>query len=520
MTHPTPPASPPPPPPPPPNGSGVGRNGTGNGRNARSEGDAASDRSSSKSSGRMLDRLRQRGQARDDASDEPEVDDVAGVPTRRELDRELRQAVETSKRASAIAALAFVEVCQLRDINDVYGPDTGDELLRLAAARLQTIDLPGTKVLRYEGAVLAVVLPSIPNAHGAEATAKFLVELMAPPFATGSEPVSIGSNVGVAVSTDNYETLDDMVYDAFQALGNAHESGPGAWVMHDESKRARHTTRIDDRRLHHALENEEFLLHYQPIMSLSTGALVGVEALIRWTQPGATGVGMLFPHDFLPMLEKSGLIVQVGQWVLEESCRQLAAWTKEFPAHGRMFIGCNIGARQLTDAMFRSGVLRALEKTGIEPHRLCLDLTEEALRFNRFQRETAWASLRDLKEAGVKLGLDDFGTGMASISHLRDFRLDMLRFHRVFVSGLGVAREDEVIIKHITAMAHDLGCVAVAEGVETEKQALALPGLGVDLAQGFHFGRPLTATQVSERLRPADAPVPEDPWDAARVLDS
>jgi EAL domain-containing protein (putative c-di-GMP-specific phosphodiesterase class I) len=185
-----------------------------------------------------------------------------------------------------------------------------------------------------------------------------------------------------------------------------------------------------------------------------------------------------------------------------------------------MFIGCNIGARQLTDAMFRSGVLRALEKTGIEPHRLCLDLTEEALRFNRFQRETAWASLRDLKEAGVKLGLDDFGTGMASISHLRDFRLDMLRFHRVFVSGLGVAREDEVIIKHITAMAHDLGCVAVAEGVETEKQALALPGLGVDLAQGFHFGRPLTATQVSERLRPADAPVPEDPWDAARVLDS
>ena len=254
-------------------------------------------------------------------------------------------------------------------------------------------------------------------------------------------------------------------------------------------------------------------------MSLSTGALVGLEALIRWTQPGATNVGVLFPHDFLPLLEKSGLMVQVGQWVVEEACRQLAEWTRQFPAHAKVFIGCNVGARQLTDATFRPGVLRAIEAAGIEPGRLCLDLTEEALRFNRFQRETAWSSLRALKNAGVKLGLDDFGTGMASLSHLRDFRLDVLRFHRVFVTGLGAAREDEIIIKHITAMAHDLGCVAVAEGVETEKQAAMLPGLGVDWAQGFHFGRPLTAAQVTERLRPDDAPRPDDPWDSTKVLD-
>jgi diguanylate cyclase (GGDEF)-like protein len=467
----------------------------------------------------VFGRIRQRGQFKDDPVDALDVDDVAGVPTRRELNRELEAAVVASKRSSSIALLAFVEVCQLRDINDVYGPDTGDELLRLAAARLQTIDLPGTKVLRYEGAVLALVFPSIPNAQGAEETARFLVELMAPPFTLGSDSVSIGSNVGAAVSTDNYETLDDMVYDAFQALGQAHETGPGAWVMHDESKRARHTTRIDERRLHFALENNEFLLHYQPVVSLSTGALVGLEALIRWTQPGATNVGVLFPQDFLPLLEKSGLMVQVGQWVVEEACRQLAEWTRQFPAHRKVFIGCNVGARQLTDATFRPGVLRAIEAAGIEPGRLCLDLTEEALRFNRFQRETAWASLRALKDAGVKLGLDDFGTGMASLSHLRDFRLDVLRFHRVFVTGLGAAREDEVIIKHITAMAHDLDCVAVAEGVETEKQAAMLPALGVDWAQGFHFGRPLTTAQVTERLRPDDAPRPDDPWDSAKVLD-
>jgi diguanylate cyclase (GGDEF)-like protein len=468
----------------------------------------------------VLGRIRQRSQPKSDTPAEPDVDDVAGVPTRRELNRELDRAVHASKVASAIAVLAFVEVGQLRDINDVYGPDTGDELLRQAAARLQSIDLPGTRVLRYEGAVLAVICPRIPNVQGAEETSKFLVELMRRPFTLGSEPVSIACNVGAAVSTDNYETLDDMVYDAFQALGKAHEEGRGAWILHDETKRARHTTRIDERRLHLALQNNEFLLHYQPIIALATGELVGLEALIRWSQPGATNVGVLFPHDFLPLLEKSGLIVQVGQWVIEESCRQLVEWTAQFPTQRELFVGCNVGARQLTDTTFRDGVLQAISASGLAPSRVCLDLTEEALRFNRYQREAAWASLRDLKNAGVKLGLDDFGTGMASLSHLRDFRLDLLRFHRVFVSGLGVSREDEVIIRHVTAMAHDLGCLTVAEGVETEKQAEFLPDLGVDLAQGFHYGRPLTAEQVTERLRPADAPRPDDPWDSAKIVET
>jgi diguanylate cyclase (GGDEF)-like protein len=464
--------------------------------------------------------MRQRNQPKTDAAAQQVVDEVVGVPTRRDLHRELEGAVAASKVSSSLALLAFVEVGQLRDINDVYGPDTGDDLLRQSAARLQTIDLPGTKVLRYEGAVLAVILPNIPNTQAAEETARFLVELMSKPFVLGTDPVSVSSNVGAAISTDNYEALDDMIYDAFQALGQAHHAGQGAWVVHDETKRTRHSTRIDERRLHRALENDEFLLHYQPVIALATGELVGVEALIRWTQPGATNVGVLFPHDFLPLLEKSGLIVQVGQWVVEEASRQLVQWTTEFPTQRRLFVGCNIGARQLTDAAFCESVLQAIDRAGLEPARLCLDLTEEALRFNRYQRETAWASLRALKDAGVKLGLDDFGTGMASLSHLRDFRLDLLRFHRVFVSGLGVAREDEVIIKHTTAMAHELGCIVVAEGVETEKQAAILPGLGVDLAQGFHYGRPLTALQVAERLRPSNAPRPDDPWDSSKVLDA
>jgi diguanylate cyclase (GGDEF)-like protein len=456
----------------------------------------------------VLGRIRQRGQPKENLAADAAVDHVAGVPTRRELVGELATAVQISKNNSSLAVLAFVQVGQLREINDVYGPDAGDAMLRLAASRLQTIDVPGTKVLRYEGAVLAVIFQDVPNLAGAEETARFLVELMAPPFLLGTDQITVGSNVGAAISTDNYEALDDM------------DDGLGAWHLHDETKRTRHTTRVDERRLHRAVENGEFLLHYQPIIRLATGEIVGVEALLRWSQPGATNVGMLFPHDFLPLLEKSGLIVTVGQWVLEEACRQIAEWVAMFPERPDLFVGCNIGARQLIDTTFRDGVLRAVASAHIQPSQLCLDLTEEALRFNRFQREAVWSSLRALKDAGVKLGLDDFGTGMASLSHLRDFRLDLLRFHRVFVAGLGVAREDEVIIRHVTSMAHDLGCVSVAEGVETPKQQVILRDLGVDLAQGFQFGRPLTASQLTERLRPSDAPKPEDPWDSSKVFES
>lgn len=447
------------------------------------------------------------------------TDHLTGLPNRQVLHDELDKAVLTSKRNSTVAVLAFVEVGDLRDINDTFGPDTGDEILRLCGQRLASIDLPGTSVLRYEGAAFAAVFPSVPNLSGAEETARFLVELMSAPFEIGDERITVGVFVGGAVSTDNYPTLDDMVRDAYQSLVKARGSGLGAWVMHDESKRARYSTRIDDRRLHHAIENNEFHLQYQPIIRLDNHEMVGVEALIRWTQPGATNVGMLFPHDFLPLLEKTGLIVPVGEWVLHEACRQLAEWNARFPDKAIGFVSCNIGARQLADDGFRESVVHSIEQSGLDADRVCIDLTEEALRYNRFQRESAWAALRELKDLGVKLGIDDFGTGMASLSHLREFRLDVLRLHRVFVTGLGISREDSVIIRHITAMAHDLDCVTVAEGVETEKQERYLEELGVDLAQGFRYGRPLPPDQIAERLNPDGSAASTDAWDPSNVLD-
>lgn len=459
--------------------------------------------------GGRLGRFRRGGSSTADAAGG--LDPVTGVPDRRILTDALTSAVTRSRAGSTLAVLAFVELDRLREVNDSFGPDAGDRVLRLMAERLGTIDLPGTRVLRYEGALFALVFEHVPNLKAADEIGRFLVELLADPFTlpTG-EQLTLPVFVGLSVSTDQYRDLTDMVHDARQALVRARAHGHGAHVLHDESKRARFTTRVDERRLALALENREFVLHFQPISRLDTGDVIGAEALLRWAAPGATNVGVLYPHDFLPLLEKSGLIVDVGRWVLDEACRQAADWARRFPNRLRLFVTCNLGARQLADPRLRNMVADAVGAHDVEPWQLCLDITDEALRYNG---DAAWTSLRGVKELGVKLGLDDFGVGVSSLAYLRELRLDVLRIDRTFITDLEHAAEDRIIVRHIAGLAHDLHCLAVAKGVETPEQADILRDLDVDLAQGFHFGRPEPADGITTLLEASaaavDAPTPE-----------
>jgi diguanylate cyclase (GGDEF)-like protein len=410
----------------------------------------------------------------------------------------------------------FVSVGALRDINDSFGPETGDRLIRAVADRLSTVDVPGTQVLRYSGAELAMVFERLQQAELVEEVCSFLIELLSPAFEIGDVRLDVNPNVGAAVSSDKYDNFDDLIKDAHDALVRAREQGHGAYHVHDEIRRARHTTRIDEARMANALENREFFLHYQPIVRTDNREMIGAEALIRWQAPGATNTGVLYPHDFMPLLEKSGLGVRVGEWVIEEACRQVVEWAKLFPQNRALFITCNVGPKQLAQIDFRESVTRAVEATGIEPWQLCLDITEEALRYNR---NATWTALRELKDLGIKLGLDDFGTGVSSLTYLRELKLDLVRVDRAFVSNLENSREDRAIVKHIAGLAHDLDLIAIAEGVETEEQADMLYKLGVDLAQGFFFGRPMQAREVTEELRPADAPKPDDRWAADKVYE-
>lgn len=442
------------------------------------------------------------------------VDALTGLPDRSNLLPWAGEALERSSASSTRCAVAFVSVGELRDVNDTHGPATGDALLRAVAERLGTIDLPDTRVLRYQGSEFAVLLEGLPGPDAADTAGAFLVELMAAPFATPSGDLTVPAHVGVAVSSDVYDVVADFTRDAHEALVTAREAGPNAHHVHDESKRMLHSTRIDEARLQAALADDEFVLHYQPIVRTDSSELVGVEALIRWEMPGATNVGILHPHDFMPLLERTGLAPAVGAWVVRTACHQLRAWQLAYGDERELFVTVNVGAHQLAAAGFADEVRAAVEAAApIEPWQLCLDITEEALRYNR---NASWAALRDLKRLGVQIGLDDFGTGVSSLLYLRELALDQLRIDRIFVGGVEHNAEDRAIIKHLAALADDLELTTIAEGVERPEQVDHLRRLGVELAQGYHFGRPMPAAGIESLLRSDEAGAPTR-WDASEV---
>lgn len=444
----------------------------------------------------------------------PAVDLVTGLPDRHNLLPWVERAVERSHHASTRALVVFVDIGLLRNVNDTYGPDFGDHLLREVGARLSTIDVPGTKVLRWGGAEFVIVFEKVGQRDAGDRIGEFIVELLTPPFQIGHDSITIECYVGGAISDDSYTTQSDLIRDAHQSVIDAIREGPGSVVVWDESQRNRYATRITDDRLQQAIEEEEFLLLWQPIVRLGDRAMVGAESLIRWKAPNASTIGLLLPNEFLPQLETSGLIVPVGRWVLRATCLQVAEWTRANPDHRAVFGSCNLGGRQLAQSDFRETVVAAIEESGIEPWQLCLDLTEVALGYNH---AAIWTQLRDLKRMGVKLGLDDFGTGESSVGYLRDFRVDFIHLAKGFVTNVNRDPEDRAIIRHLTALGHELDLTVVGQGVESTEEAEALLDLGVDLGQGFHFGRPEYPAVIDALMKPEGERGPTG-WEPEQVM--
>lgn len=446
-----------------------------------------------------------------------ERDPVTGLAARSNLADWARQSIKRSHSMSSRAVIAFVGVGLLRDINDAYGADAGDELLRLVGERLETIDMPGTRVVRYEGAEFGLILERVNHVNALEAIASFLVELLERPIQLGEDEVTVKPVVGAAISADNYDDVDELIRDAHRALAKARDAGD-PWEIHDESKRGRYETRVDESRLQTALADGEFVLVYQPIVTVTDRKTVGFEAFVRWKAPGATNVGLLLPHDFMPMMEKTGMSVRLGEWIVDEACRQLDEWRAYQPSGAPLFMTINVGGRQLASDNFGNAVMDAVRTHNLVPAQLCLDITESSLRFTG---AGAWPVLRELHNAGLKIGLDDFGTGMSSLQYLLDFSLHYIRVANAFVEHIGsdspMAGPAAAVVKHMAAMAAELGVIAIAEGVEYEEQLGELEGLGVLLAQGWLFGRPEMARNVLAVLDPDAAP--DDTWDSSQVLD-
>ncbi|WP_208028893.1 putative bifunctional diguanylate cyclase/phosphodiesterase [Rhabdothermincola sediminis] len=421
-------------------------------------------------------------------------DPLTDLPNRRFLGQPFDEMLALARRQHRRVGVLFVDLEGVKKINEMYGHEVGDELLTSIADRFRRIAGPEDVVVRYAGDEFVFLCPDLTNASSAERLATKIIQAVEAPFALDGDQIRIAACVGVAITEDRPSRADEVLSDADAAMHQARRQGPGSYALFDRSMREQLTPATAERRLRTAIDNGEFRLYYQPIVSLWTKRLVGVEALLRWHDPvrGVTGA-----EEFMPALEETGLIVPVGNWILEEVCRQSRAWQDAHPDRPALNIKVNISARQLAQATFVAHLRESLEASRADPDRICLEVNENGLLHDV---DAAWATLRDAKVLGVSLALDDFGTGYSSLSFLRRFSLDLLSIDRSFVHGIGKSREDTTIVEHVIGMAKALGIVTVAKGVETEEQMLHLRSLNCDLAQGWYFSEPQPPAMISQLL--------------------
>ena len=367
--------------------------------------------------------------------------------------------------------------------------------LTKVAERLIAIVRPGDTLARIGGDEFVMLCTGTDGARGASTVARRVLDAFARPFTLDGREVRFGSSIGIATSGGDDEP-HDVLDRADTAMYEAKHEGRGRYAIHDELDQSldlqRHNT---EAALRQAVANNELRLHYQPELDLESGRIVGFEALIRWQ--GADG-RLIPPSEFIPLAEDSGLIVEIGRWVIYEACRQASRWRMHrSPDQEPVRIWVNLSARQLDDPQLVGYVEDAVARAGITTDEICLEITESALMGDT---ESATEKLDELRRLGISLGIDDFGTGYSQFEYLHRLPLDVLKIDRYFVSGLGTEADAGVIVSAIIDLAHALGLIVIAEGVETRDQLTVLEELGCDQALGFYFSEPRDAGAFDQAL--------------------
>jgi diguanylate cyclase (GGDEF)-like protein/PAS domain S-box-containing protein len=431
-------------------------------------------------------------------------DPLTGLPNRALFLDRLNMALRRVGRNGRQVAVAFLDLDRFKLVNDGLGHAAGDELLRAAAARLSQSLRAEDTVARFGGDEFTILWELDPGQDALAVTRRVLDELQRP-FDVDGAPVFVTASAGVVVCNDTLSSASNILRDADSAMYVAKETGRARVELFDGegSAKALESLRVMSE-LHSAVSNGELVLHYQPIVDLSSGAVVALEALVRWQHPER---GLLGPDQFISLAEESGLIVPLGAWVLQQACTQAARWHEGARASGReaLEMAVNLSPRQLVDPGFVECVSAALTASGIAPSTLSLEITESTLMRN--ERASAEA-LHSLRELGVRISIDDFGTGYSSLSYLKHFPIDSMKIDRTFVDGIGEEADDSVIASAVIALAHSLGLTAVAEGVETEIALEELRQLGCDRVQGFLLGRPQPVDQLEAVLFESHVPEP------------
>jgi diguanylate cyclase (GGDEF)-like protein len=428
-------------------------------------------------------------------------DALTGLPNRSLFLDRLQHALSVAARRRTAIAVLFLDLDQFKLVNDSLGHAAGDELLSAVAPRLEQALRPGDTVARFGGDEFAVLAEDIRNERGATRIAERIAESLARPLILRESEHFVSASIGISIGT-GAEEPEALIRDADAALYRAKDHGRGGYEIFDEVMRSRvieHMQTEND--LRRALQREEFVVHYQPVVRLRDGSIASMEALLRWDHPDR---GLIGPLAFIPVAEESRLIVPIGRWVIEQACRQAAIWQQLQPDAAPISVAVNLSARQLADPELIPHVEGSIAANGIDPSTVWLELTESALLDDGTYVERTLGALERL---GVRLVLDDFGVGFSSLGYLKRLPLSMVKLDRTFVENVTDSPHDAAIVRAVSEMAETIGIGVVAEGIETEEQVRVARELGCGYAQGFHFAEPVPGSYV-ERLLEGPIPVP------------
>ncbi|MBS3908755.1 MAG: EAL domain-containing protein [Actinobacteria bacterium] len=418
---------------------------------------------------------------------------LTDLPNRTLLSDRLVLAIANAHRNGHMLAVFFLDLDRFKAINDTLGHTVGDQLLQRVADRLKRCLREGDTIARLGGDEFTLLLPRVDTIDDVTVVAQKVIDVLKPSFMFEGGELHVTTSIGIALYPDDGEDVSSLLKNADIALYRAKEQGRNNYQLYAPSMNAKAFERLAmEGNLRKALERQEFTVYYQPQLDLATGEIIGMEALIRWNHPD---LGLVYPAEFIPMAEETGLIVPIGEWVLRTACEQNKAW--QDAGHAPIRMAVNLSCRQFQQVDLAERVARIVKETGLDPRYLELEITESVLMKDA---DAAVDTLNKLKKKGIYISIDDFGTGYSSLGYLKRFPIDVLKIDRSFIRELSAGTEDAAIATAIITVAHTLKLKALAEGVETLEQLELLRSLKCDSMQGFLFSRPLPAEEASKIL--------------------
>lgn len=424
-------------------------------------------------------------------------DTLTGLFNRALFINRLDQSIKRHKRNSeALYAVLYLDMDRFKLVNKTFGHVTGDRLLMIIANRLQKLLRDVDTLARFGGDEFAILIEDVAGLDEASAMAEKVLRELASPFRLKKQEIFVTCSIGVVLGSSVYEHPDQILRDADNAMYSSKEHGGDHFTVFDAGMRVLTQRRLEmELALRHALESGEITVHYQPIVSLRTGKITGVEALARWQHPRQ---GLIPPVEFIPIAEETGLINELGALVLRQACARMVALAGTRPEADGLTLSVNISGRQFKRPDFVDEAAAILAETGIDPALVKLELTESVLMDDA---DEAISTIKRLKALGVKVVIDDFGTGYSSLSYIQRFPFDSLKVDRSFVGNMNEAEQNMEIVRTIIAMAHKLGLEVVAEGVELAEHRSALSDLRCESAQGFFFSKPVPGEELDALVR-------------------